>query len=186
MNSDSGLTPFVGGSPDFSHFVNLCEQVRVTKSKNMKVRLLSRYLSSMDDESLSIAVLFLSNRIFPLGSKFAINVGFSTIMQTLSEISFLDKDRIHQSYLQYGDMGALAEYAVSKKHTVSLIQQQPLTLSIIYDRFEEISDTIGSDSSKVKKNILKGLFLDCSPLEARYLTKLINGEMRIGIENWYQ
>jgi len=181
MNSDSGSTPFVGGSPDFSHFVNLCEQVRVTKSKNMKVRLLSRYLSSMDDESLSIAVLFLSNRIFPLGSKFAINVGFSTIMQTLSEISFLDKDQIHQSYLQYGDMGALAEYAVSKKNTVSLIQQQPLTLSSIYERFEEISDTIGSDSSKVKKNVLKGLFLDCSPLDAKYLTKIINGEMRIGL-----
>jgi DNA ligase 1 len=181
MNSDSGSTTFVGTSPDFSHFVNLCELVRLTKSKNMKVRLLSKYLSSMDNESLSIAVLFLSNRIFPLGSKFAINVGFSTIMQTLSEISFLDRDQIHQSYLQYGDMGALAEYAVSKKHTVSLIQQQPLTLSIIYDRFEEIFDTIGSDSSKVKKNILKGLFLDCLPLEAKYLTKIINGEMRIGL-----
>src|SRR5512145_1973868 len=134
MNSDSGSISFAGSPPDFSHFVNLCEEVRVTKSKIMKVRLLSRYLSSLDDESLSIAVIFLSSRIFPLGSKFAINVGFSTIMQTLSEISFLDKDQIQQSYLQYGDMGALAEYAVSKKHTISLIQQQPLTLPIIYDR----------------------------------------------------
>ena len=182
MNSDSGSTPFAGSSPDlFSHFVNLCEQVRVTKSKNMKVRLLSRYLSSLDDESLSIAVLFLSGRIFPLGSKFAINIGFSTIMQTLSEISFLHKDQIQQSYLQYGDMGALAEYAVSNKHTVSLIQQQPLTLPIMYNRIKKIADIIGSDSSKVKKNILKGLFLDCSPLEAKYLTKIINGEMRIGL-----
>jgi DNA ligase-1 len=181
MNSDSGSTLFAGSSSDFSHFVNLCEEVRVIKSKNRKVRLLSRYLASLDDESLSIAVLFLSSRIFPLGSKFAINIGFSTIMQTLSEISFLHKDQIQQSYLQYGDMGALAEYAVSKKHTVSLIQQQPLTLPVIYDRFKKIADTIGSDSSKVKKNMLKGLFLDCSPLEAKYLTKIINGEMRIGL-----
>ena len=102
-------------------------------------------------------------------------------MQTLSEISFLHKDQIQQSYLQYGDMGALAEYAVSNKHTVSLIQQQPLTLPIMYDRIKKIADIIGSDSSKVKKNILKGLFLDCSPLEAKYLTKIINGEMRIGL-----
>ena len=51
MNNDFGSTPFVGASPDFLHFVNLCEQVRVTKSKNMKVGLLSRYLSSMDDKS---------------------------------------------------------------------------------------------------------------------------------------
>jgi DNA ligase-1 len=182
MNGDSGSTPFAGNSPDsFSHFVNLCEQVRETNSKNMKVSLLSRYLSFLDGESLSIAVLFLSGRIFSLGSKFAINIGFSSIMQTLSEISFLDKDQIQQSYLQYGDMGSLAEYAISKKHTVSLIQQQPLTLPFLYDRFKKIADIIGSDSSKIKKNILKGLFLDCSPLEAKYLTKIINGEMRIGL-----
>jgi DNA ligase-1 len=181
MNSDSGSTLFAGSSPNFSHFVKLCEEIRITKSKNMKVRLLSRYLSSLNDESLSIAVLFLSNRIFPLGSKFVINAGFGTIMQALSEISFLDKDQIQQSYMQYGDMGALSEYAVSKKHTASLIQQQPLTLSIIHDRFKGIADSIGSDSSKAKKSILKGLFLDCSPLEAKYLTKVINGEMRIGL-----
>lgn len=181
MNNDSGSTLFAGSSPNFSHFVKLCEEIRITKSKNMKVRLLSRYLSSLNDESLSIAVLFLSNRIFPLGSKFVINAGFGTIMQALSEISFLDKDQIQQSYMQYGDMGALSEYAVSKKHTASLIQQQPLTLPMIHDRFKGMADSIGSDSSKVKKSILKGLFLDCSPLEAKYLTKVINGEMRIGL-----
>ena len=181
MNSDSGSTLFAGSSPNFSHFVKLCEEIRITKSKNMKVRLLSRYLSSLNDESLSIAVLFLSNRIFPLGSKFVINAGFGTIMQALSEISFLDNDQIQQRYMQYGDMGALSEYAVSKKHTASLIQQQPLTLPIIHDRFKGMADSIGSDSSKAKKSILKGLFLDCSPLEAKYLTKVINGEMRIGL-----
>ena len=140
MNGGSGSTPFADNSPDsFSHFVTLCEQVRATKSKNMKVSLLSRYLSFLDGESLSIAVLFLSGRIFSLGSKFAINIGFSTIMQTLSEISFLDKDQIQQSHLQYGDMGSLAEYAISKKHTVSLIQQQPLTLPFLNDRFKKDS-----------------------------------------------
>jgi len=94
MNSDSGSTLFASSSPNFSHFVKLCEEIRITKSKNMKVRLLSRYLSSLNDESLSIAVLFLSSRIFPLGSKFVINAGFGTIMQALSEISFLDKDQV--------------------------------------------------------------------------------------------
>ena len=28
---------------------------------------------------------------------------------------------------------------------------------------------------------MKGLFLNSSPLEAKYLTKMINGEMRIGL-----
>lgn len=181
MNDYSGSVLSADNSTQFSDFVNICERIRATTSKNMKVNLLSEYLSSLNDESLPIAVLFLSNRIFPLGSKFTMNIGSSTIMQTLSEISILDQNQILQIYLQYGDIGALSEYAVSKKHTVSLFQQQVLTLSSIYDQFKKIADTIGYGSNKDKKNILKGLFLNSSSHEAKYLTKIINGEMRIGL-----
>ena len=78
-------------------------------------------------------------------------------------------------------MGALSEYAVSKKIVVSLFQQQPLTLSSIYGRLKEIADSIGSGSGKDKKNILKGLLIDNSPQEAKYLMKIISREMRIGL-----
>ena len=150
----------------------------------MKVNNLSDYLCSLNDdheESLPIAVLFFSNRIFPQGSKFVMNIGFSTIIKVLSEIATLDSNQIQKIYLQHGDIGAISEYAVSKKNVVSLFQQQPLTLSSIYERLKEIADTIGSGSSKDKKNILKGLLIDSSPLEAKYLIKIINGELRIGL-----
>ena len=147
----------------------------------MKVNVISEYLFSLNDESLPIAVLFFSNRIFPRGSKFVMNIGFSTIIQVLSEIATLDLNQIQKIYLQHGDIGALSEYAVSKKNMVSLFQQQPLTLSSVYGRLKEIADTIGSGSSKDKKKILKGLLIDSSPLEAKYLIKIINGEMRIGL-----
>jgi DNA ligase-1 len=148
----------------------------------MKVDIISEYLFSLnDDESLPIAVLFFSNRIFPQGSKYVMNIGFSTIIQVLSEIATLDSNQIQKIYLRYGDMGALSEYAVSKKNMVSLFQQQPLTLLSIYHRLKEIADTIGSGSSKDKKNILKRLLIDSSPPEAKYLIKIINEEMRIGL-----
>jgi DNA ligase 1 len=148
----------------------------------MKVNVLSEYLFSLnDDESLRIAVLFFSNRVSPRGSKFVMNIGLGTIIQVLSEIASLDSNEIQKVYLQYGDMGALSQYAVSKKNMVSLFQQQPLTLLSIYDRLKEIADTIGSGSSKDKKKILKGILIDSSPLEAKYLIKIINGEMRIGL-----
>jgi DNA ligase 1 len=149
----------------------------------MKVNILSDYLYCLndDEESLPIAVLFFSSRIFPQGSKFVMNIGYSTIIQVLSEIATLDSNQIQKIYLQHGDMGALSEYAVSKKNMVSLFQQQPLTLSSIYGLLKKIADTIGSGSSKDKKNILKGLLIDSSPLEAKYLIKIINGELRIGL-----
>jgi DNA ligase-1 len=110
-----------------------------------------------------------------------LNIGFCTIIQVLSEIATLDSYEIQKIYLEHGDTGALSEYAVSKKNMISLFQQQPLTLLCIYDRFKEIADTIRSGSGKDKNNILKGLLIDSSPLEAKYLIKIINGEMRIGL-----
>ena len=100
-------------------------------------------------------------------------------MQVLSEIASLDPNQIQRIYLRHGDIGALSEYAVSKKHMASLFQQQALTLSSIHDRLERIADAIDSGSGKEKKNILKGLLTNSSPLEAKYLIKIINGEMRI-------
>jgi len=166
----------------FPNFVNACEKILATSSKNIKVDILSEYLLSLDDdEAMSIAVLFFSNRIFPRGSRFVMKIGFSTIIQVLSEIAILNSKEIHQVYLQHGDVGALSEYAVSKKNMMSLFQHRPLTLPDVYDRFKRIADTIGSGSGKDKKNILKGLLIDSSPIEAKYLIKIINGEMRIGL-----
>ena len=33
MNSDSGSTLFAGSSPNFSHFMKLCEEIRITKQE---------------------------------------------------------------------------------------------------------------------------------------------------------
>jgi DNA ligase 1 len=147
----------------------------------MKINILSDYLYSLrEEESLPIAVLFFAGRIFRQSSKFVMNIGYSTIIQVLSEIATLDSNQIQKIYLEHGDMGALSEYAVSKKNVVSLFQQ-PLTVSSTYGRLKEIADTVGSGSGKDKKNILKGLLIDSSSQEAKYLIKIINREIRIGL-----
>src|SRR6476620_106848 len=171
-------------SDHFLYFVEICEKIRMNPSKNMKLSILSEYLCSLDEESLPIAALFFSNRIFPRGSRTVVNIGFTTIMQVLCEIATLSTNQIQQIYLQYGDLGALSEYAVSKKNVISLFQQQDtplLTLSSVYNQLKKIAAISGSGSAKDKKRIFKGLIVDCSPLEAKYLTRIINGETRIGL-----
>lgn len=165
----------------FSLFVETCEKIRSTTKKNEKIDIISNYITHLDETSLSIAVLFLSGRAFPIGSTRTLNIGFSTIMESLSEIAMLDIKDIQNIHLKHGDIGALAEYAVSKKHIISLFdQQEKISLSYVYHQFKKIANISGSGSNKNKKNILKGLLIACSPLESKYLIKIITGEMRIG------
>ena len=165
----------------FSLFVETCEKIRSTTKKNEKIDIISNYITNLDETSLSIAVLFLSGRVFPIGSTRTLNIGFSTIMESLSEIAMLDIKDIQNIHLKHGDIGAMAEHAVSKKHVISLFnQQEKISLSYVYHQFKKIANISGSGSNKNKKNILKGLLIACSPLESKYLIKIITGEMRMG------
>ena len=165
----------------FSLFVETCEKIRSTTKKNEKINIISNYITNLDETSLSIAVLFLSGRVFPIGSTRTLNIGFSTIMESLSEIAMLDIKDIQNIHLKHGDIGAMAEHAVSKKHVISLFnQQEKISLSYVYHQFKKIANISGSGSNKNKKNLLKGLLIACSPLESKYLIKIITGEMRMG------
>jgi DNA ligase-1 len=164
----------------FSEFSTLCEKVRLTSSKNAKVAIIAEYLAKLDDLSLPAAVLFLSGAVFPKGSGLALNVGFNTIRQSLSEIARLEPEEIQEIYLKHGDMGALAEHAVSKKQWSPLVPQRQLLLPDLHDQLRKIADASGPRSAEAKKKILTGLLINCSPLEARYLVKIATGELRVG------
>ena len=101
----------------FSLFVETCEKIRSTTKKNEKIDIISKYIANLDETSLSIAVLFLSGRVFPIGSTMTLNIGFTTIMESLSEIAMLDIKDIQTIHLKHGDIGAIAEYAVSVSYT---------------------------------------------------------------------
>ena len=169
----------------FSSLVETCESIRITASKNKKVDLIVQYISDLDESSLPIAVLFLSGKIFPRGSIYNLNIGFRTILQSLIEISSLDQTDVMRIHLEHGDMGSIAEYAISKKKIVTLFNsvdtsEEKPTLKEIYNQFYKIANLSGPRSNNDKKNTLKGLLLRCSPLEARYLVKIVANEMRIG------
>ncbi|MFL6483635.1 MAG: ATP-dependent DNA ligase [Nitrososphaera sp.] len=174
---------------EFSQFVEICEKVRQTTSKNAKVAVISEYLtkfkddnstSNSNDTSLAVAVLFMSGAIFPKGSGLALNVGFNTIMRSLSDIARLKPDELQKIYLKHGDMGALAEYVISKKQQ-SPIMIQRLLLPDLYDQLRKIADAVGSGSAEAKRKILTGLLINSSPIEAKCLIKIASGEMRIGV-----
>jgi DNA ligase 1 len=170
----------------FFAFVQTCESIRVTSSKNKKVDLISQYLSYLNEDSLYIAVLFLSGKVFPRGSPYTLNIGFRTILQSLYDISNLNYSDIKRIHLEQGDMGAIAEYAISKKQVVTLFNhlenkaEEQLTLNDIYIQLKKIANLNGPRSINDKKNLLKGLLIRCSPLESKYLIKIITNELRIG------
>ncbi len=172
-NDDNSITTFY-------YFAKVCESISHTNSKNKKVRILADYLSLLGDESLIIACTFLSNRTLHIDTGLELNVGYSLLWSVLESISRACKDELIDAYLKYGDIGIVAEYAVNKI-TVKPLIRITLTLRYVYEQFINIAKKEGKDSLSKKKDILVGLFANSSPIEAKYLAKIIAGELRIGV-----
>ena len=165
---------------EFSVFVDLCEKLASTRSKNAKVEVIAKYLSQLDDRALQAAVLFLSGSVFPKGSGMSLNIGYSLIMQSLSDVTRLRPEEIQKIYLQHGDLGALAEFAVARKEQSPLVQQS-LLLPELHEQLKKFASISGQGSADTRRSILTGLLINCTPLEAKYLVKIASGEMRIGV-----
>jgi DNA ligase 1 len=166
---------------EFRTFAENCEIISRTRSKNEKIGILAEYLKGLSDDSLKIAVLLYSGRIFPPESRLLVNISYSTITTVLSEIAHLEKEEINRIYLQHGDLGSLAEYALSHKSVTSLIEYTPLTLTEVYASLTKVAKMAGKSSQAYRKKSLSGLFLRCSPPEGKFLSKILTGELRIGL-----
>ena len=59
--------------------------------------------------------------------------------------------------------------------------QEPLTISGVYRKFEEIARLSGKGSRMKKESLLESLLGQATPVEAKYLTKIIFEEMQIGV-----
>jgi DNA ligase-1 len=162
-------------------FAEVCERIKATSSKNQKVSIVANYLRGLSREDLPLACRFLTSRVFPPWDARAVNMNYSTIIDALKEITGVDEKRFKATYLKYGDLGSTAEELMQDKKVTTLLQT-PLTLQNVYSALDSAASRKGEGAAEHRKRVLKGLLALCSPLEAKYLVKVLCGEMRIGLD----
>ncbi|MGQ9781189.1 MAG: ATP-dependent DNA ligase [Nitrososphaeria archaeon] len=164
----------------FKEFARVCEAVRGTSSKNVKVGMIAEYLRKLDDERLRIACQLLSGEVFPPWKNVSLQVGYSTLVSIISDISGRDEKALRPMILKHGDLGEAAEEILSTK-VISPLVGQEYDLKRFHQELTRIAETSGKGAFMDKKRILTGLYLNMSPTEAKYVTKILTGEMRIGL-----
>jgi DNA ligase-1 len=164
----------------FRTFSYICERIKATSKKLEKVGILSIYLKNLDNNTLPIVSRFLSGTIFPRGSNKEVYVGYSTLIDLILEISGSNQREFENVYLKYGDLGSTAEELFSQKAVLPIVKRE-LALNDVYQEFDKMASIMGKKAVEGRKSILRGLLLDASPIEAKYLIKILTGELRIGL-----
>ena len=164
----------------FLPLAQVLEQVKGTSSKNSKVDLLSGYLRNLGPEEAEVAARVSSGRSSERGSKDEAQVGYSTLLDVLREITGASQELVSKTYLRHGDLGEVAQELLKEKKEQALFSE-PLTLKDLDYAFKQLRSLKGKGSSSPRRGVVKSLLLRSSPLEGKYVVKVLTGEMRTGL-----
>jgi DNA ligase-1 len=77
-----------------------------------------------------------------------------------------------------GDLGQAAEQMLA---TTSADRSPTLSVPVVMETLHQIAQAVGQGSQGRKLDLLAGLLAQATPLEARYLLRLVTGSLRLGV-----
>jgi len=151
-----------------------CEQVANTTKKLEKTSIVAGYLKSREIDEAALSAVFLSGRAFPLWEETTLQVGGSLLWRIVGELSGKSEADLRHAYAKLGDLGAVAGDVLGS-------QNYPSELNILEvgRAFREIATARGPSS---KGTLVRALLEKASPLEAKYIVKIMTGDLRIGLK----
>ena len=166
---------FIDAAGTLQAFAECAEAVAATTKKLEKAAILGDYLKSLSDADLIRAARYFAGQQFALNDARTTNVGGSIISAALSEATGFSPEDLYPRYVRLGDPGDLAEEIVKEARQSF---QPTVTLAETESLISRLSETRGI---KNKTALLTTILYRATPLEAKYLVKLLAGDLRIGL-----
>lgn len=155
----------------------LTEQLSTTSRTSGKTALVAEYLRSLSPDELPIAAIFLTGRPFAEADQRATGLGWAAIASTVAELVAVPDTALGEAYDRSSDLGiAVADVLTAAGHAPPPALTPTLRdVAVAFSAMETASGPVR------KSAILRDLLARCDPLTAKYLVKVLAGDMRIGL-----
>ncbi len=135
----------------FLELAQLCRKLEATTKRNEKIALISQFLRTLSPDDVSKATLFLAGKAFPESDPRVLEISYATISEAGRNLG------------------------------QTRLTEHSLTISDVYSRLGGIAEASGAKSRERKLSLLQTLLTQATPVEAEFLTRMMLGEMRIGV-----
>ena len=161
----------------FLPFCQTAEDISATSSRLEKARILGDYLRELPDDDLRRAALWFGGTPFPLRENRVAQIGGAALSNATQQVSGADADWLAARLVATGDPGETAFEAWS--HWPDAPSNATLTLQAIERALAQLAATRGS---KAKLELVVQTLRNSTALEAKYWTKMLGGDLRIGLK----
>jgi DNA ligase-1 len=154
-------------------FAETCEAIAATTKKLRKTALVAEYLKSCTLEEAAISAVFLSGRAFPAWEETTLQVGGSLLWRVVAELSGKNEAVLTVAYRKHGDLGAVASEVLEQR------AGQGVGVLEVAEIFRRVASARGPVA---KTALVRDLLGRSTPLEAKYIVKVMTGDLRIGLK----
>lgn len=166
----------VAESETFFKFAETCSLISATTKKLEKTAILSAYLKDLESTSLGLATVWFTGYPFPSSHNKKLQLGWAVIRDALCAVSGLDQSEFGQVYLKHSDLG---EAAFEMLGRVSRVGSARESIAGVQQLLEQLLVARGP---LAKLPLLTKALARCTPAEAKYLVKILTGDLRIGLK----
>jgi len=163
----------------YIELVDIYEKLTSTSSKLEKRDILSDFLLVVPDEILPFITGLLAGYVFPKWTEKELGIGPKLLLKVVSKITGITEKKVEELVYSSGDFGEGIERAIEQKKQQTFFDAN-IEITYLMDLFEKVSSYSGKGSQDKKIKYLSKLFSAASPIEARYLSRIILEQMRTG------
>ncbi|GMK59058.1 hypothetical protein CspeluHIS016_0700730 [Cutaneotrichosporon spelunceum] len=175
------ISRWPAGRLPYSVLVGVYVQVAGTRSRLIIVRVLTNFIHLLLARApldLPPSLYLLSNHLRPAYIPCELGVGSMILSRAMKEVSGLQSRDLKRLWNVYGDPGDVAYEAKVQMRT--LVEPAPLVVHDVYKRLLKMADIRGSQSGKLKGDVVRKLMVQARGEEVRYLVRTLIGNLRIG------
>jgi len=165
---------------EFSELTAVYQKLEKISGRLEMTSIVSEFLTGVPDEELPTVILFLQGKVFPPWSEKELGIGNKLMIKAISNISGFPEAMVEDNIREKGDTGLAAEELLVNKTQTTLFQEK-LTLQKVNDNLNKLAGLTGKGAQEKKLSYINELLSFASPMDSRYLVRIILEELRLGV-----
>ncbi|MSV26502.1 MAG: ATP-dependent DNA ligase [Nitrosarchaeum sp.] len=167
---------------EFSILADAFSKMELTTKRLELTQYLVELFKKTPHDVISRTVYLLQGKLRPDFEGVELGVAEKLAIRAIAKSAGLDnaEKKIEEEYRKSGDLGHAASKILEQKKQTTFIVEY-ITIERVYENLYTIAKLEGSKTQDRKIKYISGLLNDASPVEAKFILKILLGTLRLGI-----
>ena len=164
----------------FSVLSDSLEKMELTTKRLELTDILVELIKKTPTNRISKVIYLIQGKIRPNFEGVELGIAEKLVIRAISKSSGTTIKKIEADYNDDGDLGKTGANILKQK-TQTTFSVETITLDRVYDTLLKISNLEGKGSQDMKMKYISSLLNDATPIESKFVLKILLGTLRLGI-----